>query len=392
MIPDTVPEGTSLREVFPEDGRAGDKPLGPVLTHIYGELVDDTVTDDIVVHVDEPPPGYEEPPGEPVTVRGNDGLLCSPGPDRCTTGDGITGLSWTEEGVGYVSVESRTYDGDQVRAIAEGLVVDGDTLRPGELPEGVAEVPEIAAVNDSWPTDYSVRYAADSTVPGYTITTRTATEAQRVHELWLNGPPDDAEVRGHPAWVDGDSGMFSVVWEAAPGQFVQTVTHGLDEAGAIAFAESVRPATDQEWTDLQAELAALPPDPASSGDGRPDDALHRALANGAGDVWVYTDENDQLCAETEDDEQATQRCTEEGDIIGVAPTSDYGEPKVWDLPAVVGTAPSGATSIDGGETTFGAEVDGRRYFIWEFASGAMPDEITFRDADGDVLSTEPVIG
>jgi hypothetical protein len=65
--------------------------------------------------------------------------------------------------------------------------------------------------------------------------------------------------------------------------------------------------------------------------------------------------------------------------------------EVLEHPAVVGIAPAGAASIDGGETTFGDEVDGGQLFIWEFVPGESPDEITFRDAGGVALATEPVL-
>jgi hypothetical protein len=135
----------------------------------------------------------------------------------------------------------------------------------------------------------------------------------------------------------------------------------VDDAGDLAGSVTAS-------LDLRRALEALPPDDrdvlqhtAWEGLG-PQGAVQRQLADGSTAVSGWVNDDGGLCYQL-----------------------------IWDVPAAVGVAPAGTASIDGGEVTFGEEVDGGRLFVWEFATGEMPASLTFRDAAGAELATIDVL-
>lgn len=418
MIADPLPDGFEVGSVSPETGPDPAPPsTGPVDTRIYGDVTATAITNDVVVTVEatEPDTHGGTPLGEEVTVRGRQGLLCSPGPNQCDFGNNVTGVSWTEPTGEHISVESRTFDRSQLLVIAEGLTVDGTTVELGDVPAGVTKPPEVAKLHAAKDDAYSVEYWRPAGGPVY-VSTRAEDEATRIYNLWLSGPRDDT-VQGRPAAIEDIDGAYVVTWSPAPGQLVEILANGLDEAAARSFAESVRPATEAEWADLQEEAAARPPeegaatdrptrddgdpgteppptsstpDPTLGMDPLPGNAVHRQLAGGA-EVWGWLDGQRRLCYRTaESDGSASELCSP-AEVLGVSPSGDGSGPPGWEVPAAVGVAPDGAASIEGGETTFGEQVDGGRLFVWEFSDGEMPDTLTFLDADGDEIATVEVI-
>ena len=392
MIADPVPDGFEVDLVDPEEGLEPEpSPGGPIDTWVYGDLTATALTNDVVLSA-----APSAPEGtilsEPVTVRGRQGSLCSPGPNQCDFGNNVTGVSWTEASGLYVTVESRSFDRTQLLAIAEGLTVDGDTVELGSVPAGVTKPPEVAELDHDWVWTYMVQYSSPDG-GSFSVATRAETEASHIYDLWLSGPRDDLDVQGLDASIDDIDGSYVLTWEPVPGQLVEVLTNSVDEATALAFAETVRPATTAEWAHVQELFADTPPGDERTGvEPPPDDAAHRELADGTTEVWGWLGDDGGLCYEVDDDGAlASQLCTgEPTKVLGVSPTNDGGA-LTWDVPAAVGVAPEATTSIDGGEVTLGAQVDGGRIFVWELTDGEMPDSLTFRDAAGNEIATADVL-
>jgi hypothetical protein len=331
-------------------------------------------------------------------VRGQEGRLCLAEAGRCTLGDGLTEVSWTEPSGTSISVHSRTFDGAQVLAIAEGLRIDGRDVELGDFPAGGERPPLAAELDRRDSSVYQVNYRVGAGGDLF-ISTDTENEAERIYDIWFFGPRDDG-VQGHPArFEDAGGGTFWVAWSPGPGLVVDILMSGVDEATAREIVESVRPATDAEWADLLDQIAAYhsgyggsdperdqdpapgSPDPTIGLDPLPDNALLRETAGG-GRVWGWQASNGDLCYRMVNN-GASEVCAAEADVLGVSPSADA-------IAAVVGFAPEGTASIEGGETTFGEQVEGGRLFVWESADGDVPDTLTFLDDDGDEIATREV--
>ena len=393
-ILDPAPDGYEVASTSDGDGSPIPPPEGgPPNTWVYGDLSDTGLANDIVIRV-----APQAPEGtilsEPVAVRGTQGALCSPGPTQCDFGNNVTGVKWTDPSGIYIEVESRTYDADQVLAIAEGLVVEGGSATLGAMPAGVATPPQVAVLDDSWTWDYTVTYQA----PGggsVTVSSQAQTDPMRIYHLWLAGPREDAEVNGHPASVDDLDGSYIVTWEPAAGQLVEVLTNGMDEAAALDAAAAVRPATPAEWADVQGQAAnAVPDEPAdeSGVEQPPVGAVYRLLTDGVTEVWGWPSAEGGPCYKvTQDGADRERLCT--GDpantVLGISPSSTNDGP-METTPAAVGFAPAGTASIAGAEVAFGPDAPEARFFVCEFTDGEMHDTVTFRDAGGADLGTAEV--
>lgn len=390
MIADPVPEGHEVNLVFPEQGPEPMEGSDEIDTVMFGERTETALNDDVVIFVEPTPPDGEIVGGSPVPVRGQEGTV---------SGDtGNIELSWTEPSGVHLTVLSHTFDREQVRVIAEGLEVDGTTVELGAMPEGVPMPPKVAELARFGGPGYDVSYMPtdpDLAGPTYQVTTRAVDEDDRVYELWLRGPRTDGQVRGADLGLLDEGGeVLDLAWEPVTGQVVEVLAQGVDEAEARAFAETIRPATDAEWAALQEEVANRSPEDEATMELPPDDAAHRELANGV-QLWAWMD-GDQLCYLDEyEGGGGGNLCTGEPrdpPLLGVSPSWDEDGPRST-VPAVVGVAPAGTESIDGGQVTFGEDADGGRIFIWESdVEGELPpDDLTFRDADGTEIDTLGVI-
>lgn len=401
MVVDPVPEGFSVTSA----GDQGEPPPDDwVDTWVYGRLDATAIADDVVLSVAPAAPFpldavADGTLGEPVTVRGEPAIVCSPGPLACDFGGevigDVTGVSWTEAPGAYVTVESRTFDRAQLLAIAEGVVVepgdDGPTVALGDLPVGVTAPPLLTEADSARGDTYSIGYS-DGGIGMLSVATTSETEASHILDLWRSGPRDDAQVQGQDAAVGAVGSMWRVAWEDTPGVLVELLVQGGDRAGALALAETVRPASDAEWAAAQAEAGTAPTGGVLD-EPIPDGAAHRTTAGPAGDVelWSYLGEDGELCYRLDHgDGGGSELCDPAGTVLGISPRNEGGE-LFWDVKAVVGIAPAGTGSIDGGDVTFGGDVDGGALFVWEFAAGEMPDTITFRDAAGAEIATVPVV-
>jgi hypothetical protein len=386
MILDPVPDGFELLSAsgeWLEPEPTGD---GQIDTWLYGDVSETAVTNDVLVNVGS---RSSEMNGAPVVVRGKDATLCSPGPDECEIGvSNLTMVSWAERPDLHVTVASRSFTPDQVQAWAEGLAIDGDTVQLGDVPPGVTKPPPVAELDGELGWAYMVEYQS-SDGEGYltVVTTPVENQATRNYGLWLHGPRDGGQVQGHPATLDDTDDWYALTWEPEPGRLIELRANRVDAATARAIAESVRPATHDEWTDLRERSARLEEE-RHGGPGMepPEGAVYRQLAGGA-EVWGWRDEQGRLCYQTGQGQLCTR---DETDVLGVSPTNVDGQLR-WDVPAAVGVAPEGTESVDGGEVTLGEPVDGGRLFVWEFSPGEMPDTLTFRDAAGNEIATREVL-
>jgi hypothetical protein len=388
MIADPVPAGLEAYDIYPAAGPGPTDTETDADTVIFGVATATALEDDVVVFVEATAPDGEIVGGRPVTVRGQEGTVAG--------GDGDLSLSWTEPAGVHLTLNSHTFDQDQLVAIAEGLVVDGSHVELGDVPEGVTKPPKVAELDRFGGPGYYVSYGSVGTsAPSYQVAIRAVDEGDRMYELWLRGPRDDGQVDGHDLGLLSEGGgVYDLAWEPTPGQVVEVLAQGTTEEAARAFAETMRTATPDEWAALQDQVASATADD----DGAvvmpepPDDAAYRELANGA-EVWGWVNDEDELCyhdAHPQGGESELCHGDPAEPALGVSPSTIDGE-LVSTVPAVVGVAPEGTATIDGGELTFGEEVDGGQVYVWEFAGSEMPETLTFRDAAGEEITTAEVV-
>lgn len=398
MIADPVPAGFEVDMAMPPEGPDPEPvpPAGPINMWLYGDLTATAVTNDVMIRV-EPgagPAGSALPTDarNSVTVRGRPGLVCTPERGPCSYANNVTGVSWMEDSGTWVTIESRSFDREQLLAIAEGVVVDGDRAELGSFPAGLTKPPKVAELDDTSIMGYLVGYSSPDR-RGLSVEVRPVTGARRIYDLWWSGPRDDLTVQGHDAALEEIDGSYLIAWEPAPGQSVRVWASGVDEATARSFAETVRPATAAEWARVQESAArAHPPGGPSMDEAPAADAAHRQLVDGSTEVYAWRPDEGGFCYDVHIGGMSTSKsCSHarQAMVWGVAPVSEGDQP-LWDPAVVVGVAPEETASIDGGEVSFGGQVDVGRLFVWEGPDGEMPDSLTFRDADGDEIDTVDV--
>lgn len=392
MIADALPQGMAVTAAWPESGFAHEpQASGPIDTWIYGDLTPTAVTSSLVLQVTPELEDGSTMLGEPVTVRGKPGVACSPGPYQCDFGNKLTGVVWTEGPDVRISIESGTFDKAQLLAIAEGVVVNGMTVTPGRLPAGITLPPKLAELNGDWGWGYTVDYRAPDGA-SFSVNTMAETEALHIYNLWRYGPRVGAEVQGHTASIYDLDQAYELVWEPSPGVLVEILTKRLDKETTLALAQTVRPGTAAEWKDLQKQAKQAPKPEMPGEEPLPDNAVHRKIAD-RGEVWAFQNAEGKLGYRDKTPDGSGGTLTE-GDpdvkVLGVSPSTTNGVDT--SIPAVVGLAPVGTASIDGGEATLGDEVEGGILFVWEYPVGERwPDTLTFRDTDGNELATIEVV-
>jgi hypothetical protein len=380
-------------------------------------------------------------PGEPVTVRGHEGLVDDALPFATT-------VYW-EEAEGFtIGLASRTLAVDQLVAIAEGLAVDGEarTVDLGPLPDAlpgrlalVADADIQAATFELQGTGLPLEESTAGHVAAYQpdhytpfgnafVATFAGDEADLAVLRWSLGATTATDVRGHAGWsgsyalpgfddgegiVPGSTGPLSaVVWEESPGVLVlvQTFGSGLDETRAMA--ESLRPATDDEWARMlrlgesrdrfmtdEARIAAgqLPVEDRRDAAAirMPNDAVNGSEGvygvAGVWSTWLLPDGT--ICGAVDvvdDDADPVEECDPEGGPVTVV-RDDAGEPVL-----VIGVLPDGAVGriAVGGEIeeaqSNGGPEDAPPYYILVIADGEAPSAVTFVAADGTEMDTVPV--
>jgi hypothetical protein len=193
-----------------------------------------------------------------------------------------------------------------------------------------------------------------------------------------------------------------VVWEEEPGVVAVVQLFGHGEGDALAVAESLRPATPDEWARLlhlgaSGDKFLLDPERISAE--RLEIPIPGRAVNGAEGVygaagswatWLLPDGT--LCGAVNDDAAGEPVVTCDPEGVTVIPILDRtGRPVL-----VIGVMPEGAVGriavdgdIDEAQTVTGPD-DAPPYYVLTIAGEAVPSAITFVAADGTDLATVPV--
>jgi hypothetical protein len=441
LIPDVVPDG--LRSAGIVELPADDAAAPTQSISLYGDPAagDPFAASDLaVLTIDGPLLPYDQ--GQPVTVRGHEGLLLDDALPFAPT------VYW-EEAEGFtIGLASRTLSVGQLVVIAEGLAIDAEARTvdlgalPDALPGRLASVAsaDIASVTfglhgaglplEESTAGHVAAYQPDHyTAFGNALVATIAGDETDLAVLrYIGGATTATDVRGHAGWsgsyelpgfddgegiVPGSQGPLSaVVWEEAPGVLVLVQTFGPELEEARAMAESLRRATNDEWARMlrlgesrdrfmshEARIAAgqLPVED------RRDSAAIRIPGHsvngsegvygvaGVWSTWLLSDGS--ICGAVDavdDDADPVVKCDPEGGPVTVV-HDDTGEPVL-----VIGVLPDGAVGriavggeIEEAQTCTGPE-DAPPYYILVIADGEVPSAVTFVDADGNDLDTVPV--
>jgi hypothetical protein len=431
LIPEILPDDFRPGGAVELDARATGSP-GAVTVDVYGDptAVDPFAEVDLAIYTADLPglgTGSDQ-----VTVRGHQGFV------QDHLGDGVLML-WEESPGLTVGLASWSLDPVQLVAIAEGLDIDPATrtIVLGRLPDGiagplapagsaeyVAVPPALAPLGVAVPASgngHLTYYRTDDYLfPGSIAAATFAGGADTLAVTrWLAAADTETGVRGHPGWTgsyqlppldDGegivpesvDLFVTTVVWEEEPGVvgLVQFFGHG--EGDALAVAESLRPATPDEWArlvHLGASDDKLSLDQERATRDRLEIPIPGHAVNGAEDVygtngswatWLLPDGT--LCGAVNDATAAEPVVTCDPEGGPVIPIPDRtGRPVL-----VIGVMPDGAVgriAVDGEiaevQTVTGPDT-APPYYVMTIAGDAVPSAITFVAADGTDLTTVPV--
>ena len=436
LIPEDLPEGFRPGGAVELADAAGALP-GAVSVDVYGDpTADDPFAEaDLAIYTAVPSVGDQRnhPAGsDTVTVRGHDGFADE------HLGDGVL-VVWEESAELAVGVASWSLDRGQLLAIAEGLDVDaiGRTIELGPLPddlagplspigsaEDFAVPPSLTPLGVAVPPSgngHLVYYETDDYLfPGSAVAAAFAGDAQAIAVTrWLSAADTPTSVRGRPGWAgsyqlppldDGegivpeseDLFVTAVVWEETPGVVGLVLLFGHGEGDAVAVAESLRPATPEEWARLlhlgaSDDKFLLDPQRAT-GDRleipMPDDAVNGAEgvygAAGSWATWLLSDGT--LCGAVNDDATVEPVVTCDPEGGPVTPIPD----RTGRTVLVIGVMPDRAVGrigvdgeIDEAQTVTGP-ADAPPYYVLTIAGEQVPSAITFVAADGTDLATVPV--
>ena len=238
-------------------------------TVLYGDVVSEDPTHDLVLTAAagaDTHKLYRDRMGpRSVTVRGHRGQACADG--FCGNVPGNKTVSWDERAGLTIILQSRSFDLGRLVAIADGLKVDGDQVELGSLPPGVTGLDEIGRTHQ-WPTPvggpagYRLTYGTEPQPAGtaaarelISVSVTPGDAAALALRAWQSGFGNPVRVRGHDGWYlmmgrPSQGIRLALVWLEAPGVLVDATfqTTAL-EAGfdLVRFADSLRPATDEEW-------------------------------------------------------------------------------------------------------------------------------------------------
>jgi hypothetical protein len=438
LIADPAPEGfdppiiDAPSHMPPRDANGVPVPDGYL--RLYGDVGAEEPSSDLVVEVapytDATPTRFL--PGnahmDPVTVRGHDGLACHGA--SCGSGSNSFGPSavvgWEERPGLEIVLRSRALEIDQLRTIAEGLSVDGDEVALGALPPGlpgplddVGRLPYAAWAGPDATTyhDPGIRLTYGRDLEGgpletmhpavISLTVRAGDEAALAWTTWAAAERRSVRVRGHDGWLLSHISQLppTLVWSEAPGVIVEVEAMALPDFGdpesdpggrgdhpdPIAFAESLRPATAEEWLAAQ---QANPMDSGAVAKQVPDDARAVATTDELGGA-AYLAADGRICGFVVD---------EEGKLPDACGSPDQ---RVHELRGrngavqfLFGTMPPGvvhvvarSSSVADPWSPFYDVAPGADPRIWILSIGGLaPDTITFRDGHGEPVETVPYDG
>ena len=432
LLADVVPDGYELTST--EDGGHesvdGELPEGTQIasvSYLYGDAdaEDPFESSDLLVtarHYSDAvfDDTFSTSPGEPVEVRGHDGLICPP--DACS---GATTVSWTEDRGFDIALASRSINQDGLLVIAEGLEISRADIELGLLPADLpGPLDELGRQDEQIPNPGAVSHAAiyarPSSAPGppRVVDDRpslrvSATEADAFTLLLdVSGYESHRriEVRGHDGWLMSHPAeppvtlpgggyryapaSVALSWEEQPGVIVRVDATGSSHLTAediVRIAESLRPATDEEW---EAALVTddEPIDAAEVESYIPDDAVAFVTADQLGGA-AYLTSGGQVCGYVLDQEGKTP------DTCGPAEQRVHElRDRAGDVRYLMGTMPDGATDVAAsnkysGDNALGAfhdvaPEDGPTLYLLPL-DVMVPDTITFRDGNGEPVETAP---
>ncbi|HKE75135.1 MAG TPA: hypothetical protein VKB57_16050 [Acidimicrobiales bacterium] len=391
-------------------------------TVLYGDVVAEDPTHDLVVTAAagaDTHELYRDRTGpRSVTVRGHRAQACADG--LCGNVPGNKTVSWDERAGLTIILQSRSLDLDRLVAIADGLEVDGDQVELGSLPPGVTGLDEVGRTHQ-WPTPaggpagYRLTYGTEPRPAGtaaarelVSLTVTPGDAAALALRAWQSGFGHPGKVRGHHGWsliMDRPSQgiRLRLVWLEAPGVLVDATfeTTALEAGFDLSrFADSLRPATDEEW-DTPADIPAghaKPDVPATDSDVPdtevashvPKDAQAVATTDRLGGA-TYLAADGRICGLMVDQQgklpdtcgSTTQRIHELRDRSG-------------DVRFLFGTMPAGAVAIEArrggvanGAPAFQDVADGGAR-IWIFPTDIfVPETIAFVDGKNNPVETVP---
>jgi hypothetical protein len=437
LIPEVLPEGFRPGGAV-ELADAPDASRGAVAVDVYGDpTADDPFAEaDLAIYTADVPfvgDQLNHPAGSvPVTVRGHQGFV------EEHLGDGLL-MVWDESPGLTVGIASWSLGRAQLLAIAEGLDVDpaARTIDLGALPDGLAGplapigsaggvavplalTPLGVAVPASGNGHLAYYRTDDYLFRGSIVAATFAGEADTLAVTrWLSAADTTTDVRGRAGWAgsyqlppfdDGegivpeseDLFVTTVVWEEEPGVVALVQLFGHGEGDALAVAESLRPATPDEWArllHLGASDDKILLDPQRSTGDRLEIPIPGHAVNGAEGVygatgswatWLLPDGT--LCGAVNDDAAIEPVVTCNPDGPPVIPIPDRtGQPVL-----VIGVMPDravGRIAVDGeiaeAQTVTGPD-SAPPYYVLTIAGEAVPSAITFVAADGTDLATVPV--
>jgi hypothetical protein len=265
LVAESLPEGlepTGAVELPLAGAERGPEHLTVML---YGDpgTLDPTASADLGVSVLRAEQVFPAGVGRELTVRGRPGWVS-------TDGAGRMALTWEEAPGVLALVTSGTLGEADLIAVADGLGFSADHAQvdPTFVPAGLTL---LGTMSDAGLTGALAPAVLPDTASGHVVayhdasagvllvtTVRADTEEAAVLR-WMAGRAVGAvEVRGRSGWLaiqengtaDGAT-LYTVVWEESPGVY-GVVSSSLEEDALLAVAEGLRPASAQEWVDLEA--------------------------------------------------------------------------------------------------------------------------------------------
>jgi hypothetical protein len=330
--------------------------------------------------------------GEQVSVGSYDGVIDDLDQQRrlrAQVGDQVvTLLSWTHDDRALVDAATELF--------ANGI--------PADAPDRVGDLDLVAAVHPAgglaMPTvagarGHATRYQSDDG-RGIFVTAVDNTDAGWAVVRWaLGAEPERVSVDGHDALIAqpyDDDTSATIAWRDGAA-IVLVSTFGLDRAALIAAAESLEPASNDEWA---AAKDAVPP----RGDADvPDDArasVGPIDAPSGASVAAYVGGDGSLCADVVTDDSSSGTCS--ASAVGDPPPPLTAHDNGGTAVAVAGLAPAATADIQGGEgwevvgLTPVPDSGGSLLYLIVGATEPLPAEVIFLRADGTEIGRAPLDG
>jgi hypothetical protein len=245
------------------------------------------------------------------TVRGHAALVCAPPSCTADANADVTTVWWHETADVEVVLASRSLTVDQVVAIANGLTIDQEDVTLGALPAGLpGPLDEVGRLHDTAVATtrdavaHWVGYIdpADATGRFVDVTTLAGDSAELMALVWELGADEQISVRGQDGWLAlADSGVaeaggtnvaagaqavagvpqIDLIWQEASGVLVHVTSLGVSQDQVLDLVEGLHAASDDEWLDVKAGVAA-DAESAAAGAGAAIDAGGTQVDAGAG--------------------------------------------------------------------------------------------------------------